>query len=234
MELTIHDAMGRCVRALEIASGAEGGRTITVPPDLVGEVNRMSKFRLACFAICCAAIPLSLFPLQAAGEGGEDRARAPTHLLHDSVIGAAGASGSSAGFVSHGTLGQSTPVGIGAGGARILYAGFWQRLGSGSSAVESASDQVFRAILHQNRPNPFHRSTLIQYSLAREGSVEIAIYDVAGRVIRTLVREDAEAGTYQAIWTGMDDSGARAPAGVYFYRLKTKSFTSLKKMLVLH
>jgi hypothetical protein len=73
--------------------------------------------------------------------------------------------------------------------------------------------------LFQNRPNPFNPATVIPFSLARSGRVEIRVFDVAGRLVRTLVNAPLPAGDHVTRWSGDTDHGARAASGVYFYRI---------------
>jgi len=85
--------------------------------------------------------------------------------------------------------------------------------------------------LYQNVPNPFNPTTTIRYDVpAGGGHVSLMIYDVNGRLVRTLVdREDAP-GEKTVNWDGKDDRGMAASSGVYFYRLVTPGLTETKKM----
>lgn len=85
--------------------------------------------------------------------------------------------------------------------------------------------------LFQNYPNPFTPSTTVGFELHEAGNVELTIYDVSGRPVRTLLREYRPAGVYEAQWNGFTDTGISAATGVYFYRLKTVSLTATKKMV---
>jgi len=87
--------------------------------------------------------------------------------------------------------------------------------------------------LRQNYPNPFNPSTTIDYSLAKTSLVEIAIFDVNGRKIRTLVSEVKTQGAHKAVWNGKNDRGSSVASGVYFYRLIAGDFTQIKKMILL-
>jgi hypothetical protein len=69
-------------------------------------------------------------------------------------------------------------------------------------------------------PNPFQTTATLAYSLARAGQVELAVYSVDGRRIRTVVNEFREPGEYRPVWDGRDDRGNRASAGVYYVRLE--------------
>jgi hypothetical protein len=91
----------------------------------------------------------------------------------------------------------------------------------------------YRYSLAQNRPNPFNPETTIDYYLARSGSVEIAVFDLLGRKVRTLVSEWAPAGKGSIVWRGRDDFGNSVASGVYLYRLKAGDYCETKKMLLL-
>jgi hypothetical protein len=87
--------------------------------------------------------------------------------------------------------------------------------------------------LVQNYPNPFNPHTTIAFSLAARGRVALAIYDVNGGIVRTLVNETRAAGAYELTWDGRDDNGVAVASGVYFYRLVAPGFTQTKKMVLL-
>jgi hypothetical protein len=92
----------------------------------------------------------------------------------------------------------------------------------------------FRNKLSQAYPNPFNPVTRIDYSIKEAGSVVIQVYNVAGRVVRTLLESEMEAGaTGYVTWDGTDDAGGRCASGVYFYRIAAPGFSSTQKMLML-
>ncbi len=107
----------------------------------------------------------------------------------------------------------NTPVGI-------------QGDGPGAPAVPS------RTVLKQNAPNPFNPSTQISYELAEAGNVELAVYDAAGRKVRSLVSGSQPAGTKSVRWDGTTDQGTKVSSGVYFYRLTTANETLTRSMLI--
>jgi hypothetical protein len=74
--------------------------------------------------------------------------------------------------------------------------------------------------LGQNRPNPFNPETAIPFSLASSGRVIIRIYDIAGRLVRTLVDRPETPGFHIARWDGRTDEGAFTASGVYLYRIQ--------------
>ena len=87
--------------------------------------------------------------------------------------------------------------------------------------------------LVQNIPNPFNPSTTIQFSLAARGHATIAVFDAAGRWVRTLVDDDRVAGEHAVQWDGRDAAGKSVASGVYFYRLTSGSVVESKKMVLL-
>ena len=87
--------------------------------------------------------------------------------------------------------------------------------------------------LLQNFPNPFNPSTQIGYVLEKDGIVELEVFNVMGRRIRTLVNEHRQAGMYKVIWDGRDESGNRVESGVYIYQLRTTNNVVTKRMVLI-
>ena len=90
-----------------------------------------------------------------------------------------------------------------------------------------------RFSLHQNYPNPFNPSTTIAYDLPIASIVNITIYDMMGRKIKTLVNEHEAAGFKYTQWDGRNDKNESVSAGVYVYLLQTEKFMQNKKMIFL-
>ncbi|HOC25213.1 MAG TPA: FlgD immunoglobulin-like domain containing protein [bacterium] len=88
----------------------------------------------------------------------------------------------------------------------------------GPVMVEVAKPTANR--LDQNSPNPFNATTRISYSIKQPGQVVLAIYNLQGQRVRTLVAKPHETGSYSAIWDGRDDAGHDLPTGAYLYLLK--------------
>jgi len=94
------------------------------------------------------------------------------------------------------------------------------------------------SMLYQNFPNPFNPETWIPYQLSKDSDVTIKIYNVSGRLVRTLELGSKEAGVYlekekAGYWDGRNNTGESAASGVYFYSITAGDFTATKKMLVL-
>ncbi len=92
--------------------------------------------------------------------------------------------------------------------------------------------------LLQNYPNPFNPETWIPYQLKEASNVTIRIFDLRGKLVRTLELGHKEADFYRsrsdtAYWDGRNEFGERVASGIYFYQLQAGSFAALKKMLIL-
>ena len=87
--------------------------------------------------------------------------------------------------------------------------------------------------LFPNYPNPFNSSTLIPYSLAEPGHVELAVYNLLGHRVRTLEDSHRPAGAQAAAWDGRGDDGSWVSAGVYLYRLQSGGQEAAGKMTLL-
>jgi hypothetical protein len=82
-------------------------------------------------------------------------------------------------------------------------------------------------------PNPFNPSTTITFAMEEPGRARLAIYDVKGALVKTLLDRETGAGTQSVRWNGTSDSGAPATSGVYFCRISADKRTSTKKVLLL-
>ncbi|HPU86411.1 MAG TPA: FlgD immunoglobulin-like domain containing protein, partial [Candidatus Latescibacteria bacterium] len=92
-------------------------------------------------------------------------------------------------------------------------------------AIPAAPSEPLRFTLSQNTPNPFNPSTTIRFTLTEAGHVTLAVYDVNGRLVRTLVGPTASAaqtfpsGPHEVVWDGRDSNGREVASGVYLVRL---------------
>jgi len=87
--------------------------------------------------------------------------------------------------------------------------------------------------LHQNYPNPFNPITTLRYDLPKNSLVNIIIYDLLGRQVKTLVNQTQEAGFKSVIWNATNDYGKPVSAGVYLYQIQAGEFVQTKKMVLL-
>jgi hypothetical protein len=103
-----------------------------------------------------------------------------------------------------------------------------------STGVDASGGRPVALALAQNRPNPFARQTEIVFAVpGKSAEVELTIYDLAGRRVRSLVSDKLPGGVYTEVWNGRNDDGHRVASGLYFYRLKGVDRTLTKKLLLL-
>jgi|GEM_PF-2544654 len=84
----------------------------------------------------------------------------------------------------------------------------------------------------RNYPNPFNPKTVIEFGITSTTPVKLTIYDVSGRLVRTLMDEVREAGTYQVHWNGNDANGRPTAAGVYYCRLEAGERVEMQKLVM--
>ncbi len=87
--------------------------------------------------------------------------------------------------------------------------------------------------LEQNFPNPFNGTTTISYAVADPCMVELTIFNPAGQLVRRLERRNREAGRYEVVWNGRDDTGRGVSSGVYFCRIAAGGFHYTRKIIYL-
>ncbi len=103
--------------------------------------------------------------------------------------------------------------------------------GSCVSAVPDEDVNVPVAFfVDQNYPNPFNPKTTIRFALPVAGRTRVAIFDVAGHHVKTLIDEELSAQAHQVVWTGEDDHGRNVAAGIYFYMVTSGSDRSVGRM----
>ncbi|MBN1754695.1 T9SS type A sorting domain-containing protein [bacterium] len=86
-------------------------------------------------------------------------------------------------------------------------------------------------VMNQNYPNPFNPTTTIQFGLPADEAVEVAVFNIYGEKMVTLIDGLKAAGTYTVMWDGRDMSGQTLPSGVYFCQLQTPSYSKVVKMM---
>lgn len=88
-------------------------------------------------------------------------------------------------------------------------------------------------LLLQNYPNPFNARTQIQYSLHRSGRVRLQVFNIAGQVVRNLVDDFLQVGSYSVTWDGLNNQGQTIASGIYFYRLEFLGKTQERELMLL-
>jgi hypothetical protein len=105
---------------------------------------------------------------------------------------------------------------------------------AGSTTDASTPELEGAFALGQNAPNPFNPATTIAFTVPEGGgNVTLRIYDVSGRLVRTLVDGFEAAGTREVSWDGRDDQGQQLASGVYHYQLTAPSHSERKRMVLL-
>ena len=87
--------------------------------------------------------------------------------------------------------------------------------------------------LLQNYPNPFNSTTTLRYDLAGHSNVNIIIYDMLGREVKTLINQTQDTGFKSIQWDGTNDYGKQVSDGVYLYRIQAGEYMQTKKMVFL-
>jgi hypothetical protein len=108
---------------------------------------------------------------------------------------------------------------------------------SSQGGVAEDKEILAKPKLYQNSPNPFNNSTSIKYNLPQMASVELIVYNTMGQKSKTLVNKTQLPGTYSVNWNATLDNGAKAPNGVYIYRLmvitEDKKFEDAERMILI-
>jgi hypothetical protein len=114
----------------------------------------------------------------------------------------------------------------------VLSNGTEDRVSSGAVSVTTGGELVMR--LYPAFPNPFREQAVIQHDVASvAGGVRLAIYDVTGRVVRTLESAAKRPGRYKVTWDGTNDSGGRVASGVYFCSLEAEGKRETRRIIFL-
>jgi flagellar hook assembly protein FlgD len=89
-------------------------------------------------------------------------------------------------------------------------------------------------ILEQNYPNPFNPETTIRFTLPLDKNVSVRVFDVSGRLVKTLVDNQLYTqGTYEVTWNGTSQDGTAVASGTYLYSLEYGNFRQSKTMILL-
>jgi hypothetical protein len=101
-----------------------------------------------------------------------------------------------------------------------------------TGCADESQETGLRPGLDQNQPNPFNPVTTVRFSLYRAGPAALRVFDVAGRLVRTLVSDDLPAGAYEVTWWGDDERGRPVASGVYYCRLEAAGETRSRRMVL--
>ena len=94
-------------------------------------------------------------------------------------------------------------------------------------------DLPITTTLRQNYPNPFNPITTINYDLPKSAHIQLMVYDILGREVRSLINQEQQAGYHSFNWNSKDNFGRPVSAGIYFYQIQSQGFVKTKKMILL-
>jgi hypothetical protein len=104
----------------------------------------------------------------------------------------------------------------------------------GSTGIEQTSLDVPENFeLSQNYPNPFNPTTTISFDLPEATTLNLAIYDVTGKLVRTFAADELwNGGSYSVIWNGEDDNGTAVSSGTYFCKMVTDKYSDVMPLVL--
>jgi hypothetical protein len=110
-----------------------------------------------------------------------------------------------------------------------MWSPVWSFATGDITALEQTNSEITEEFyLGINYPNPFNRTTFIDYTIPLKGKVTLVVYDILGQVIATLVNEEQMAGKYE-----IEYNGSKLPGGIYFYRIHTGEYSETRKMVLI-
>ena len=87
--------------------------------------------------------------------------------------------------------------------------------------------------LYQNYPNPFNPFTIIRFDLPEPAYIKLQVFNLKGQLVKTLVKEDMNAGEQNVCWYGKNENNKPVSSGVYFYEIEAGKFSQTRKMILL-
>ena len=114
-------------------------------------------------------------------------------------------------------------IGVDGGGVAVYNEGGIVKVQEEISKIKIENFRLF-----QNYPNPFNSTTTIKFQLPKPSDVQISIYDINGSLVKILVNDYKTAGYHKIIW-----DASNIPSGIYFYKIKTRSFTQVRKCMLI-
>lgn len=180
--------------------------------------------------------------IHAIGLDGQEANNFPMHFIDDmKITGCLGSmeSGSTSFAVSNVSgmnllnLNRSCNIVWGTYRGNLGRTGYNEYSFTGNEDNNNNSHEVVNNSLLNNYPNPFNPQTTISYNLKSDSNVSLNVYNMLGQKVRTLVSGEQRNGSHSVVWNGKDNRGNSVSSGIYFYKLKTDSFTSTKKMVLM-
>jgi len=159
-------------------------------------------------------------------------------LRQDAVASAGGGQSVNSEYRLSDTIGLSS-IGVSANPGVRETVGFWFGSLVNVIAISEVTSGVLPVTtrLHQNHPNPFNPTTRIAFDIAGQAGrvvpTHLQIFDVGGRLVRTLVRDNLAPGSYECIWEGRDTRLHPVASGIYFGRLSAGKTTQVKRLVLM-
>ena len=110
---------------------------------------------------------------------------------------------------------------------------YWDGGGTTSIIEDEFGENPIIFSLQNSFPNPFNPITTLRYDLPEQANVNIVIYDLLGRQVKTLINQTQDAGYRSVIWNATNDYGKPVSAGIYLYQIQAGEYISTKKMVLL-
>jgi len=176
-----------------------------------------------------------ILPAVLLGLGALTALAIPELSLPRQVVGAGGGSSSAAGVRLRGTIGQPVVAQASDPDASAgVRSGFWHPAAGVSAVGDELQDLgSLKPGLEGNVPNPFNPMTEIRFVAGpRPVTVRLKVYDVSGRLVRTLHDGVHPAGHGKVVWNGRDERGGEVPSGLYFARLEIGGQRFTRKMML--
>jgi hypothetical protein len=124
---------------------------------------------------------------------------------------------------------ESDPVTVLGGGSIVIH----KDGGAAAAAAPTTESVPVSFALFRNWPNPFNPQTAIAYDVPRESPVRIRVFDLAGRLVETLVDGLRPAGHHEATWNGRTVAGGAAASGKYFVLMEAGSYRATRAITLL-
>jgi hypothetical protein len=106
-------------------------------------------------------------------------------------------------------------------------------LGPAVSLDTHPTDEPERDLESAIYPNPFNPSTTVAFELTAPDRVSVRVYDVSGRLVKTLADNSFSAGAHELHWNGFDNRGARVASGIYFIRIESGAYAVTRRAVML-
>jgi Secretion system C-terminal sorting domain len=116
-------------------------------------------------------------------------------------------------------------------GSTFMYGSL--RIFFGDIITENDAELIQAPLFSLNYPNPFNPRTSIMFQNSAPGEVEVNVYNMKGQKIKSLVKDEFDAGKHNVIWNGDNDSGSEVASGMYLYQVKTDKYSTTRKMVLM-